>query len=65
MELRCNINCGGGEREKQQRSSTFRPTVSSTAATRTHERTSANARRRHHPRRLRATGKGGGRASAK
>eukprot|EP00963_Diacronema_lutheri_P003482 scaffold283_cov316-Pavlova_lutheri.AAC.52 len=31
--------------EQQQRSSTFHPTVSSAAATRTHERTSASARR--------------------
>eukprot|EP00963_Diacronema_lutheri_P010970 scaffold1283_cov364-Pavlova_lutheri.AAC.4 len=65
MELRCNIICGGGEREQQEQlSSTFRPMVSSTAATRTHEQTSANACRRHYQRRRLATGKRGGRPSA-
>ena len=55
LEYVCNIKCGGGERQKkerQQRSLTFRPTVSAAAATTTNARTNANARRRHHQRRF-------------
>eukprot|EP00963_Diacronema_lutheri_P003196 scaffold270_cov347-Pavlova_lutheri.AAC.11 len=53
MELRCNIDCGGGEREK-------RTTVTTIATT----RTSASAHQCHHHRCWLATQEGGGRVCA-